>query len=125
MAKHIIQPFLSKTVSLLTAESIARQNLFEKLAATSKSTILTTVEAHTHFKYADQLAKMSANKNVKVVPYFQPLLYDHFRMEKVEFEHKEDPRGISLLVGNNNDEMVAQMDQNKIITLEELCQAFP
>lgn len=88
MSKHIIQPFLSKTVSLLTAESVAQQNLFEKLASTTKSTILTTVEPHTHHKYADQLAKLSANSNIKVVPFFQPLLYDHFRREKVEFEHK-------------------------------------
>lgn len=52
MNTYKIQPFLSKTVSLLTAESVFKQNLFEKLQKTTKSTILTTVEHETHTKYA-------------------------------------------------------------------------
>jgi hypothetical protein len=125
MQGHKIQPFMSKAVSLLTVEAIARQNLFEKLSQTTKSTILTTVEVYSHQKYADELSKLSSNPNIKVIPNYQPLLYHHYKLEKREFEHKEDPRGISLLVGNNNKELVDQMDPRKIITMEELCQAFP
>ena len=43
MNSYTIQPLLSKAVNLLTVEAVAAQNLFDKVAATSKSTILTTV----------------------------------------------------------------------------------
>ncbi len=103
MNPYKIQPFLTKAVSLLTAESIFKQNLFEKLQTTTKSTILTTVEHETHTKYAEQLLKLKSNSNIKVVPYFQPLVNHHYQLEKTELENKDNPRGISLLVGNNNE----------------------
>ena len=118
MNSYTIQPLLTKAVNLLTVEAVAAQNLFDKVAATSKSTILTTVEAPTHLTYADQLAKIGKNPNVRVVPYYEPMLYHHYREEKTEFEHKEDRRGVSLLIGNNNSELIDRMDHSRIVTLE-------
>jgi phosphoglycerate-specific signal transduction histidine kinase len=70
MNSYSIQPLLSKAVNLLTVEAVAAQHLFEKVANTTKSTILTTVEATTHTTYAEQLTKLSANPNIRVVPYY-------------------------------------------------------
>jgi len=117
MKTYSIQPLLSKAVNLFTVEAIASQQLFEKVATTSKSTIVTTVEALTHKTYSEQLAGLSKNPNIRVVPYYEPMLYHHFRQEKVEFQHKENLRGVSLLVGNNNSELIDRMDQTKIVTL--------
>ena len=43
MSAYRIQPIISKAVNLFTLESVVSNNLYDKVAKTNKSTILTTV----------------------------------------------------------------------------------
>ena len=88
MTSFRLQPFISKAVNLLTLESVVSNNLYDKVAKTNKSTILTTVFPWTHQMYAPEMARISKNPNVKVAPYYLPLVYHHYQVGKEPFENK-------------------------------------
>jgi hypothetical protein len=110
-----IAKLAGKMQQIITLETIIRRNLVEKIRNTSKPTIITTVHPNTHLMHAEQIKILEGNELNRFVPYYAPLIYEHYN----------NPTAVSLIVGDSNHSLQKILDNNRIITLEEVCRALP
>lgn len=114
---HHIAKIAKAKVNLITLESLLRQGLFERALKTANPTIFTTVEYDTHIKYSKEMDLLATNQHVRVVPFFTPLVYTHYSESGVSYEYADNPRKLSLLIGDNNQQMLDSLDKSRIVSL--------
>ena len=114
---HRIAKIAQAKVNLVTLESLLRQGLLERALKTTNPTIFTTVEYDTHIKHWKEMEQLKTNQYVRVVPFFAPLIYTHYSESGVSYEHADNPRKLSLLIGDNNQHMLDSLDKSRIVSL--------
>ena len=65
--------------------------------------------------HAEQIKVLESNKLNRFVPYYAPLIYEHYK----------NSTSLSLIVGDTNHSLLKALDPNRIVTLEEVCRALP